>query len=94
MSAPLIAQLGKNFTDGYNKLITGKELLKMACDMVETVQLNIGGKITYVECEDKPILKEFYESYGFCCFGVRQLERDETELFKGEYLLQLIKYIS
>lgn len=33
ISAPLIAQLGKNFTDGYNKLISGDELLTMACNM-------------------------------------------------------------
>lgn len=31
MSAPLIAQLGKNFTNGYNNLITGDELLALAC---------------------------------------------------------------
>ena len=34
MSAPLIAQLGKNFNNGCNKLITGDELLKLACDIL------------------------------------------------------------
>ena len=32
MTAPLIAQLGKNFTNSYNKLITGDELLAIACE--------------------------------------------------------------
>lgn len=36
ISAPLIAQLSKNFTDGYNKLISGDELLTMACNIVDT----------------------------------------------------------
>lgn len=30
--APLIAQLGKNYANGYNKLITGDELLAMALE--------------------------------------------------------------
>ena len=32
--APLIAQLGKNYYNKYNKLITGDELLKMACEKI------------------------------------------------------------
>lgn len=43
MAAPLIGQLGKNYTDGLNELITGDELLKMACDKVVDIQCNIGG---------------------------------------------------
>jgi len=39
LSAPLIAQLGKNYNKEYNKLITGDELLKMACDKVKEIQL-------------------------------------------------------
>ncbi|NLL53426.1 MAG: N-acetyltransferase [Peptococcaceae bacterium] len=35
LSTLLIAQLGKNFTNEYNKLITGDELLKMALDKVK-----------------------------------------------------------
>ena len=56
ISAPLIAQLSKNFTDGYNKLISGDELLTMACNIVSEIHLLAGGRIVYVECEDKPSL--------------------------------------
>lgn len=92
--APLIAQLGKNFTNGLNKLITGDELLKMACDKIKIIQSTIGGKITYLECEDKPKLIEFYESNGFVNFGKRMLDRDEKDDLSGEYLVQMLKYLN
>lgn len=91
--APLIAQLGKNFTNGYNTLISGDELLKFACDRVALVQRNIGGKIVYLECEEKEKLLSFYKSNGFQYIGKRHLDRDETSLMHGEYLLQMFKYI-
>lgn len=91
--APLIAQLGKNFYNGYNKLITGDEILKLACDKIAMVQKNIGGKIVYLECEDKEKLLSFYKSNGFQYIGKRHLERDETEVMHGQYLVQLFKYI-
>lgn len=59
LSAPLIAQLGKNFYNGYNTLITGDELLQMACDRVASVLLMLGGKIAYLECEPQPKLVSF-----------------------------------
>lgn len=91
-AAPLIGQLGKNFTNGYNKLITGDELLKIAIDKLSQIQLDLGGKWIYLECEDKPKLIDFYKDNGFIEFGKRNLEKDETGL-KGEYLIQMLKYI-
>ena len=90
LPAPLIAQLGKNFTNGYNKLITGDELLKIACDDILHVQEILGGKIVYLECEDKPRLIEFYTSNGFVEFAKRKLDSDETNI-DGEYLVQMLK---
>lgn len=91
-SASLIAQLGKNFTNGYNKLISGNELLKIATDKVKKIQDEIGGKLTYLECVDNLKLIDFYQSNGFVMFGKRTLERDETSLFEGEYLIQMLRY--
>lgn len=90
LPAPLIAQLGKNYTNDYNKLITGDELLEMACSDVRLAQTIIGGKVAYLECEDKPELTDFYKRNGFVQFAKRQLDSDETDL-KGEYLLQMLK---
>ncbi len=38
ISAYLIAQLGKNYTDGRNKEITGAELLELAWSVIEDMQ--------------------------------------------------------
>ena len=92
LSTPLIAQLGKNYTDGLDKLITGDELLKIACDKVARIQFELGGKLVYLECEDKPKLLDFYTSNGFCEFDRRTLDKDETGI-DGEYLVQMLKYI-
>lgn len=94
ISAPLIAQLGKNFTDKLNELITGDELLKFACNKIKLIQNDIGGKITYLECEDNLKLIEFYSSNGFVNFGKRQLDWDEKEDFCGQYLIQMLKYLN
>lgn len=91
--SPLIAQLGKNFFNDLNKLITGDELLKLACDKTLTIQQDIGGKIVYLECEDKPNLLDFYESNGFVNFGKRHLDKDEVDKLEGKYLIQMLKYM-
>ena len=93
ISAPLIAQLGKNYSNNYNTLITGDELLLIACNKISKAQELIGGKIAYLECEDKSSLIEFYKSNGFVNFGTRKLDRDETELLTGDYLIQMLKYL-
>ncbi len=91
--APLIAQLGKNFKYKDKKLISGDELLKMACDKVREVQSYIGGKIAYLECEDKPILNRFYSDNGFFRFGTRDLDEDEKGLMSCKQLVQMLKYL-
>ena len=85
LSAPLIAQLGKNYYNGYNQLITGDELLKMACERILETQLVIGGKVAYLECEDIPELVCFYEDNGFRQFDQRKTDTDT-------YLIQMIRY--
>lgn len=93
LSAPLIGQLGKNFTSGYNKLITGDELLKIACDTVREGQRIFGGRFVYLECEDVPALISFYERNGFVQFGQRVLTGDERDKLKNHALIQLLKYL-
>ena len=93
ISAPLIGQLGKNYTNGYNKLITGDELLKLALDKVREMQYIVGGKIVYLECEQKEKLIDFYQSNGFVNFGMRALDRDETDKLSCECLVQMLRYM-
>lgn len=92
LPAPLIAQLGKNFANDYNKLISGDELLNMAIEDIQLTRQLLGGKVAYLECEDKPKIIGFYSDNGFVQFGTRTLDRDETQL-TGKYLVQMLKYI-
>jgi hypothetical protein len=88
VSAPLIGQLGKNFAEGNDTLISGAELLSLAIEKVREVQNEVGGRFVYLECEDNEALKKFYRDNKFKEFGKRKLDGDETDL-KGEYLIQL-----
>ena len=87
VSAPLIGQLGKNYANGNDTLISGDELLSLAIEKVRQVQREIGGRFVYLECEEKEKLMKFYEKNHFKFFGKRKLDRDETDL-NGQYLIQ------
>ena len=93
LGTPLIAQLGKNYTNNYNTLITGDELLYLAINKVKQIQSDIGGRFVYLECEDIEKLVDFYSSNGFLNFGQRDLDPDEKGRIKGTYLIQMLKYI-
>ena len=94
IALPLIGQLGKNYYNNYNNLISGDILLKLACDKIKETQDLIGGRFVFLECEDKTKLKEFYENNGFVCFGKRNLEKDERDKNSGDYLLQILRDLS
>lgn len=87
--APLIGQLGKNFH--FKNLITGDELLKIACDTVKQAQRILGGRVVYLEAEDVPALINFYRRNGFYDFGRRKIDSDEN--IAGKYLIQFLKYL-
>ena len=92
-STPLIAQLGKNYANGYNKLISGDELLALACKQVDEIQVLLSGKFTYVECEDNEKLINFYYLNGFRRIADRKLNKLETIDGGPPYLVQMIKFI-
>ncbi len=94
IALPLIGQIGKNYNNGYDKLISGEVLLKFACDKIKEIQNMIGGRHVFLECEDNEKLKEFYENNGFECFGKRNLEKDEMDKNNGAYLLQMLRDLS
>lgn len=88
----LIGQIGKNYTNGNDKYITGNVLLELAFQSITIVQKYIGGKFVYLESEDKDKLTQFYQENGFSQFGKRKLDRDEVDI-DGKYLLQWICYM-
>jgi hypothetical protein len=93
LACPLIAQMGKNYDSGYNTLITGAELLALACRKVKQAQTIIGGKTVYLECEDAPKLKSFYRDNGFFEIGMRRLDGDEEPYHKEKHLVQMLRYL-
>lgn len=94
IALPLIGQLGKNFANGYDRLITGEALLHMACEKIRGLQQLIGGKMAYLECEDTPRLIEFYRANGFERFANRNLDGDELQTGERPYLVQMLRYFS
>lgn len=92
LSIPLIGQLGKNYANGYDRLIRGDDLLQFAFAKIRSMQLCVGGKFAYLECAEIPALIEFYKRNGFVPLDVRRLDKAEIGLDGHNAYLQMIKY--
>ena len=79
-AAYLIAQLGKNYTNGANERISGEDLLGAAWNKLREIQYHAAGSIAFVEAEDVPALLDFYTRNSFRVFGER--EGDEGRLIQ------------
>ena len=90
MSAYLIAQLGKNFTNGADKKITGEELLALAWDKIKEIQYLGGGVVTFLEAENEEKLLSFYRDNRFSQFDTRQTASDAEESHELVQLLRLL----
>ena len=90
MSAYLIAQLGKNFSNGANERITGAELLEAAWKKIEEIQYQAGGVVAFLETSNNAKLLSFYNDNRFTQFDTRQtisVDQEEDELVQ---LLRLL----
>ncbi|MCI8973261.1 MAG: GNAT family acetyltransferase [Lachnospiraceae bacterium] len=90
MSAYLIAQLGKNYTNGINYKITGKELVELAWTVIEDAQYMLGGIVTFLEAENEEKLLSFYRDNRFSQFDTRQTTSDTDEPHELVQLLRLL----
>ena len=90
MSAYLIAQLGKNFTNGADQKITGEELLALAWDKIKEIQYLGGGVVTFLEAENEEKLLSFYRDNCFSQFDTRQTASDTDEAHELVQLLRLL----
>ncbi len=90
MSAYLIAQLGKNFTNGADKKITGEELLVLAWNKIKEIQYLGGGVVTFLEAENEEKLLPFYRDNRFSQFDTRQTASDAEESHELVQLLRLL----
>ena len=90
MSAYLIAQLGKNFTNGADQKITGEELLALAWNKIKEIQYLGGGVVTFLEAENEEKLLLFYRDNRFSQFDTRQTASDTDEAHELVQLLRLL----
>lgn len=90
MSAYLIAQLGKNYANGRNKKITGKELIELAWTVIEDAQYMLGGMVTFLEAENEEKLLSFYRDNRFSQFDTRQTLSAAEESHELVQLLRLL----
>ena len=90
MSAYLIAQLGKNYSENDGKMITGAELLGLAWDKIKATQYMFGGMVTFLEAENEEKLLSFYRENRFSQFDTRQTTSDAEESHELVQLLRLL----
>lgn len=90
MSAYLIAQLGKNYKDGRNSKITGKDLVELAWIVIEEMQYMGGGMVTFLEAENEEKLLSFYRGNRFSQFDTRQTASDTDSPHELIQLLRLL----
>ena len=90
MSAYLIAQLGKNFSESGGTEITGAELLKLAWDKIKEIQYLGGGVVTFLEAENEEKLLSFYRDNRFSQFDTRQTASDAEESHELVQFLRLL----
>lgn len=89
LSAYLIAQLGKNFTNGANERITGEQLLQAAVDTIKELQYMAGGMVIFLEAENEEKLMRFYEDKnGFKRFDTKEIKAGTED---AHTLVQLLK---
>lgn len=79
--AYLIAQFGKNFNLPLERRIKGNDLMECVFKSLYEIQRRIGGGITFLECEDKPKLLDFYQhcSKPFTISGYRTSSRTNID---------------
>lgn len=90
MSAYLIAQIGKNYKNGRNEKITGKELVELAWTVIEDAQYMLGGMVAFLEAENEEKLLSFYRDNRFSQFDTRETASGTSEPHKLVQLLRLL----
>ena len=91
LSAYLIAQLGKNYSDSSDERITGEQLLQAAVDTIKELQYMAGGMVVFLEAEDNEKLIKFYqEKNGFKRFATKSVKSGTEE---AHTLIQFLKVL-
>lgn len=76
--AYLIGQLAKN--DKYIKNTDGSKIMKITLSLISMAQDVIGGRVVYIECKNKDVLKNFYLQNGFR-YLQDNVDKDYVQMF-------------
>lgn len=79
--AILIAQFSRNFDAG-SMSISGKDLTGITLEFVRSIQSQVGGLITFLECEPIEKLVDFYNSQGFRLLSQKSISKTDKELLQ------------
>ena len=91
LAAYLIAQLGKNFSNGANEMITGEQLLGLAIEKIKELQYMAGGMVVFLEAENEEKLLDSYEKqHGFKRFDTKEIKSGTEDTHT---LVQLLKVL-
>lgn len=90
MSAYLIAQIGKNYTNDACRRITGAELLELAWSVIEDMQYMGGGMVVFLEANDEEKLLTFYQDNKFRQFDTRLTASNPENQHELVQLLRLL----
>ena len=90
MSAYLIAQIGKNYTNNACERLEGSELLELAWSVIEDMQYRGGGMVVFLEANNEEKLLSFYQDNKFRQFDTRQITSGKSEPHELVQLLRLL----
>lgn len=92
IAAPSIAQFGKNDYSSTLRNIKGSELFQVLINKIIRIQYQLGGRITFLECENIEKLIGFYQDQGFTICGDR-MANSHDQSRSPTILIQMIRYL-
>ena len=85
----LIAQLGKNTL--FDNPIKGRDLLRLALEMIVTAQSFIGGKMVFLDSVNNPKIINLYKSFGFVEYDSLIQDKNHPEVFYQPMALDMTR---
>lgn len=79
--AILIAQFSRNFNESVSS-ISGSDLMSITLEYVRSIQSQIGGLVTFLECEPAEKLVSFYKTQGFRLLDGKTISKTDKELLQ------------
>ena len=79
--AIIIAQFSRNFNEK-SQIIDGASLMSITLEFVRSIQSQVGGIVTFLECEPIEKLVDFYKKQGFRLLSGKTISKTNKELLQ------------